>query len=113
MNNKIFNINPGKLNKKVKIFNQANISDKAGGYENQLEEVCEIWASIITLSGKDLWEAQKLNADISHKLIIRNRKDIKKSQIIKYKNKIFDILYLLNANDKETYLEVMVKERLQ
>ncbi len=111
-------MNPGKLNKRIKILEYAEIEDGAGGYlddwENEVgwNEITTVWANINPLSGRDLIMAQQAMAEITHKITIRYNFKIKSSHIIVYNSRRFEIQYIRNIQEKNTYLEILCVEKL-
>ena len=108
-------MDPGKLNKRLQIyrFDAENVKDGAGGYfEDGWVLFKEVWGSIEPLSAKEFEQAQQLQVEITHKITIRHDKDIKRDMKIKYKDRTFDIQYILDKDEKRNYLEIRAVENL-
>ncbi|MEB1809030.1 MAG: phage head closure protein [Bacillaceae bacterium] len=110
-------INSGRLNKRIKLLVFTEPKDDAGGYVDEWpnvgwEEIATLWASVEPLRGRDFYEAQQSQAEISHKVIIRYREGVERSQTINFKGRRFDIEYIINPNEKNQFLELMCVERL-
>lgn len=111
-------MNPGKLNKRIKILEFAEGEDGAGGYlDNWItgegwNEIITVWANINPLSGRDLIMAQQTMSEITHKITIRYNSNIKSSHIIAYNSRRFDIQYIRNTQEKNTYLEILCVEKV-
>ena len=81
-------------------------------YENSKN----VWAKINNLYGKEFIEAQKVEANISKKFIIRYIKDLDmpinpnacKDFIISYKGVSYNILYIDNIKEQNKFMEIMV-----
>ena len=75
-----------------------------------------VWAKINNLYGKEFIEAQKVEANISKKFIIRYIKDLDmsinpnacKDFIINYKGISYNILYIDNIKEQNKFMEIMV-----
>ena len=75
-----------------------------------------VWAKVSNLYGKEFIEAQKVEANISKKLIIRYIKDLDmsinpnacKDFIINYKGISYNILYIDNIKEQNKFMEIMV-----
>lgn len=104
-------MNPGKLDKRIEIMELAQISDGGGGYEDALVPVKKLWASFIPLSGREYWQAQQTQAQISHKIVVRYTEAINRSHIVRFKNKDYDVQYLINIDEANRFLEIHVLER--
>lgn len=105
-------MNPGKLNKRISVQDEVKISDGAGGYELDHVKVLDAWANIDTLSGRDFWQAQQMEVEVSHKVTMRYRQGVKRSQVVFYNNRKFDIQYIFNPNEGNAYLELYCLERM-
>ena len=75
-----------------------------------------VWAKINNLYGKEFIEAQKVEANISKKFIIRYIKDLDpsinpntcKDFMINYKGISYNILYIDNIKEQNKFMEIMV-----
>lgn len=101
----------GKLDKRIKIMQSDKVSDGSGGFENELKEVKTVWAHVRPISGREFWQAQQINAEISHKIIIRYTEAVNRTNLISYNGRIFDIQYLINVDEKNKWLEIQALER--
>lgn len=104
-------MNPGKLNKRVQIMKFDQISDGGGGFEEGLVPVKKVWANISPVSGREKWQAQQAQSEITHKVTIRYTEEVNRSHIISFNNKNFDIQYLINVDEENRFLEIQVLER--
>ena len=106
-------MNIGELNHRITILKKANkkpLEDTA--YEN----FKAVWAKVSNLYGKEFIEAQKVEANISKKFIIRYVKDLDmsfnpsacKDFIISYKGVSYNILYIDNVKEQNKFMEIMV-----
>ena len=76
-----------------------------------------VWAKVSNLYGKEFIEAQKVEANISKKLIIRYIKDLDmsinpnacKDFIINYKGISYNILYIDNIKEQNKFMELMLE----
>lgn len=105
-------INPGRLNKKISIKKEVSISDGGGGQKTDYELIANTWASINTLSGREFWQAQQMQAEVSHKVTIRYRKEIERTQVVFYGERKFDIQYIFNPEEANLKLEMYCLERV-
>jgi SPP1 family predicted phage head-tail adaptor len=103
-------MNPGKLNKRISIMSKESVSDGGGGYKDELVEVAKVWASMRSVSGREKYESQQAQAEVTHKVTIRYR-EVSPAHLIKLGNRIFDIQYLINVNEENKLLEIQALER--
>jgi SPP1 family predicted phage head-tail adaptor len=104
-------ISPGKLNKRIQIMELAQISDGGGGYEDALVPVKTVWAHIQPVSGREYWQAQQAQAQISHKVTIRYTNVVNRSHVLSFNGKNYDIQYIINVDEANRFLEIYVLER--
>ncbi|MGL5328164.1 MAG: phage head closure protein [Peptostreptococcaceae bacterium] len=104
-------MNVGRLKHKITI--QEKTKEKNG-----YGELKEIWTNVYTdrrveikpVTGKSFWSAQQINSEITHQVITRYADRIKPSMRIVFKGRVFEILYVMNFNEAEKYLQIMCKE---
>ncbi|WP_078382337.1 phage head closure protein [Sutcliffiella halmapala] len=106
-------MNSGKLNKRITIKENNQIRNRGGGFKPSEEEVIlSTWANINTLSGREFWQAQQMEAEVSHKVTIRFRSGIKRSQMVFYQERKFEIQYVFNRDEGNRFLELYCLERV-
>ena len=106
-------MNIGELNRRITILKKA---DKKPLEDTTYTDFKTVWAKINNLYGKEFIEAQKVEANISKKFIIRYVKDLDmsfnpnacKDFIISYKGISYDILYIDNIKEQNKFMEIMV-----
>ena len=106
-------MNIGELNHRITILKRAN---KKPLEDTTYENFKAVWAKINNLYGKEFIEAQKVEANISKKFIIRYVKDLDmsinpnacKDFIISYKGVLYNILYIDNIKEQNKFMEIMV-----
>lgn len=104
----------GKLNKKIII--QKKQSTKRLEDDVYLDYK-KVWADVKNIYGKEFIEAQKVNPNISKKIIIRYIKELDpslnkntgKDYKVKYKNQTYNILYIDNIHEKNSYMELLLE----
>ena len=100
----------GKLRHRI-IFQQ--LSNSKNEYGEPVEEWLDIktvWAEIKPVGGKQFFAAKQINAEISHNIYIRYRNSLSSSMRIKFKERIFEILYIMNVNESNTLMQIYCKE---
>ena len=104
-------MNPGKLDKKIDIMKNTQVSDGGGGYEDALVSIKKVWANIKPVSGREYFQSQQAQAQISHKVTIRYTDSVNRSHILQYQGRNFDIQYIVNVDEQNRFLEIQVLER--
>ena len=106
-------MNIGELKHRITIQKKV---DKKPLEDTTYEDFKTVWAKINNLYGKEFIEAQKVEANISKKFIIRYMKDLDmsfnpnacKDFIISYKDTSYNILYIDNIKEQNKFMEIMV-----
>ena len=100
----------GKLRHEVTI--QKPIVTVALGEPNTSWETFDTaWASIEPLRGREYWEAAKINSEITAKVTLRWRRDVKPQMRLKYGPRVFDIVSIVDRDERNQMLELMVTEK--
>jgi SPP1 family predicted phage head-tail adaptor len=101
---------PADLNKRITIQYQTKVSDGMGGFVTSWVDQSQIWAAIWPLSANETVQANATVMVITGRIRIRYRTVFKSSWRIKYGNRFFNIVSVLNVNEANEYLDLMVKE---
>ncbi len=100
----------GALNKKIVFQGTTSVPNGLGEKVARKVDVLTTWASIQTISGKEQFLSNQNYATLSHKLRCRYSDKINKKQTIKYKDREFEILAVLDIFEKNREFEILVKE---
>lgn len=80
-----------------------------GDYEDDWKDVATVWAQISPVSGREYF-TQVRETTVSHKIYCRYRKKITPQMRIKYGNRIFRIISVLNWEERNQGLTIMCEE---
>lgn len=107
-------MNPGGLSHRIKIEIQTGRQNEYGEPLNIGDEgnYIEVWASITPIVGKEFFAAEKENSEITHKIRIRYASGIKPSMRVNFNNRIFQIMSVINYQERNSELQLMCKELL-
>lgn len=103
----------GSMRHRVKVQKFGVASQNSFGEDTRaMQDAATVWASISPLSGREFFEAQKQNAEVTHKIMMRYRADVslKPKDRIKFGARVFDILAVLNLDERKIWLTVMARE---
>ena len=108
-------MNIGELKHKVTI--QRKINNNNPLEDATFEDFKTVWAKINNLFGKEFIEAQKVNPNISKKIIIRYIKDLDmsinpntcKDYKVSYKGISYNILHIDNIKEQNKFMELMLE----
>ena len=102
---------------KHKITIQWKINNNNPLTDANFEDFKTVWAKVNNLYGKEFIEAQKVNPNISKKIIIRYIKDLDmsfnpntyKDYKVSYKGISYNILYIDNIKEQNKFMELMLE----
>jgi SPP1 family predicted phage head-tail adaptor len=103
-------MNIGSLNKRVVLQHSTKSSDLMGGFLLAWIDVATVFAALWPTSAAEQVQAMQNTMTISHRIRMRYRSDIKPSWRIKFGNRYFAIVSIINPNEKNEVLDLMCKE---
>ena len=102
----------GRLRHRVKI--QAPFKDNApGSGEITWNDYATVWASIEPLRGREFFEALQVNAEVTGKVIMRYLAGVSPDMRILHGNRVFEILSIIDVEERHRELQLMVTERVR
>ena len=100
----------GDLNKRITIQYPTRVSDSMGGFTNSWNDSDTIFAAIWPVSAKEQIQSMQNVMEISHRVRIRYRSVLNPSWRLKFGNRYFAILSVINQNEKNEFLDLLCKE---
>jgi SPP1 family predicted phage head-tail adaptor len=100
----------GDLNKRVTIQHKTRVADGMGGFADTWNDTATVWAAIWPVSASDLIQAAQTTLVVTHRIRIRYRSTFKAAWRVKFGNRYFSIISVLNPNEKNEYLDLICKE---
>jgi SPP1 family predicted phage head-tail adaptor len=106
----------GKLRHVVTIYDPAPVQDSQGGTSfGNLAPFAVTRARIESLLGRELYEAQQLVAQVTHKITIRWQRGIRAKQFVGFRSpdldRVFQIQHVRNPDDIPHLLILLCVER--
>lgn len=102
------------LRHRVTLQEEVQTADGAGGYTRSWQNVADLWAEITTINiksyGQERFFAGKIQAEVTHKIIIRYRDGVTSSMRLVFGSSIFNIRSVFNRNENNEILELLVEE---
>jgi len=98
-----------------KVVIQQNVPTEKDSYGAEVDnwtDYATVWASIEPARGREFWESQQVNAEVTGKIRIRYLGGITPKMRVKHGNRIFDIVSVINPEERNRELQLMVKERI-
>jgi SPP1 family predicted phage head-tail adaptor len=74
--------------------------------------VVQTWAAISPLSGREYLNAATVNANVSHRIVMRYQSGIGSAMRVQYGTRVFDIQSVLNIDERNREMHLLCLERL-
>lgn len=103
---KCCDITSGQLRHKITVERESIIKDSVGGFSSTWATHIEPFAKVVPISGRERYQAMKLEANVTHKIYIRYTGDIKPTDKIIFNGEEMQIRAILNLEYKDVWLEL-------
>jgi len=104
-------MNPGRLRHKINIEQELTTQNTYGEPTQEwVPFLSGLYCSIEPIRGKEYFASDMTQAEVSHRVRMRFVSGIHPKQRIKYCNRYFDILDVINVLEKNKDLELMCRE---
>lgn len=103
-------MNPGAMKNRILIQKKHIVYDSYNQPIESWKNAFELWAEIINTGGGEFYAAQKLNAQTTAVFKTRYVSSISSVDRIKYNNRIFEILWVNDVDEKHIELQISTKE---
>jgi SPP1 family predicted phage head-tail adaptor len=100
----------GRLRHRIILEESRITRDSFGAEIFEWVQVSEIWADVTPLSGKEFVAFKQINAEISSKVTLRYQSGIDTKMRVLFNDRIFEILSIINQDEKNIALVLMCKE---
>lgn len=101
---------PGRLRHRIIIQQLTRTPDGGGGYTEDWTTFASVWADVYPLKGTERYEAQKVQASISHRITARYRAGVKPSMRVNYNGRIFGIDAVIDVEERHHVLQLLCSE---
>ena len=103
-------VNPGRLNKRVKILRYEEYMTELGQKKTRLREVATVWAELRPVRGTEFLEYYKEANALEFKVTMRRRSDLTEKDVLVYKGRQFEINAVINVMEADIYMEIYCTE---
>jgi SPP1 family predicted phage head-tail adaptor len=100
----------GRLRHRIAIERVTETRDTDGSVIETWSTYATVQASIDPLSGREYFAAQSVQADLTHRIVMRYLSGIVPKMRVKYGSRIFDILSVINVSERNGELQLMCRE---
>lgn len=101
---------PGALKNRITFQRQTKTADGAGGGSIVWSDIAETRAFIKPMSGNERLQSMRLETNVTHRIFIRYRTDIRTDDRISYKGRTMQIRALINIEEQNKWIEIYADE---
>jgi len=98
------------LNKRITLQYETKTADGMGGFDVVWTDLATVWAAVWPISANEIVQSMQTNMILSHRIRIRYRSDLTSAYRIKFGSRYFNIVSLINPNERGEWLDIMAKE---
>ena len=102
----------GSLRHRIILQKPVIIKDNIGQELEEWQDVATVWASVEPLSGKEYFNAQQTNSEVSTKITIRYLSGITSQMRVTFQKHIYNILSVINFEERNIYLQLLCLEKV-
>lgn len=103
-------MDPGKMRHRITFQMPGGGVDEHGDPADVWEDVTTVWAAIDPISGREFYAAEQSQSEVSHKVRIRFRAGLTTAMQIKFGQRAFRIISIINWAERGEGLLIMCKE---
>lgn len=103
----------GRTNKRITFCRYAEETNELLQTKQVLKEVKSVWASVEPTRGREYQEAQRIRPELTYKITTRYHKDITPDMFIKFKNRYFQMVSIINVRERNEMLEIVCTEKIK
>lgn len=102
----------GRTNKRITFCRYEEKENALSQTEQTLTEVKTVWASVEPTRGREYQEAQRVRPELTYKVTTRYHKGITPDMLVKWGERYFNIVSIINVRERNTMLEIICTERI-
>ena len=105
-----FRLRAGKYCHQVYLQAPAKTYDAEGQEVITWTTVATVWAEVVPLTGKEYFAAKAVNSELTHRVTIRYRRNVKTTWRVLYGTRVLEIMSVADVEEKHVELELLCKE---
>lgn len=105
-----FAMNPGEFRHTITFQELSTMQNDYGEPIDEWKDIATTKAAIYPISGKEFYAAETVNSEVSHKINMRYKSGLKPSMRIKFGSRYFNIISIINFQERNIMLQLMCKE---
>lgn len=101
------------MRERIEIQSRTLSADSFGGQTATWSTAATVWGKVEPLSGREMWQAQQVRPDVSHKVTIRHYSGLTpKHRLLVDSARVFSIEAVLDIEDRHRQMVLMCKEEV-
>lgn len=100
----------GELNKRITLLKPAKLPDEGGGRRVSYQDVVDVRASVEPISSREFLFAQQARAEVTHRIRIRFRPDVKNDWRIRFETAQYQVDSIIDMGGARRFLELLCHE---
>lgn len=97
---------PGELDQRVKIMRQVLTPDGYGGNAKTWTEIAEVWAKVMPVSGGEVTDYERVNAEARYLFVIRYPQDVIDSDRLDWDGEGYNIRVRKKPKGRDLYMRI-------
>ncbi|HDR1907264.1 TPA: phage head closure protein [Pasteurella multocida] len=102
----------GKLRHRITLQKQVNTLNEFGATVTEWQDFAVVWAEIKPFFGREYFAAQQMQSEITTQIFIRYLPEVLPTMRVKFGERFFEIVSVINANERNIYLQLMCRENV-
>ncbi len=102
----------GRTNKRITFCRYEEKENALSQTEQTLTEVKTVWASVEPTRGREYQEAQRVRPELTYKITTRYHKGITPDLFIRFGERYFNIVSVINVRERNEMLEMVCVEKI-
>ena len=101
----------GALRRRMMLETATRTPDGGGGAALTWAAVASVWAAVLPAAGREAMTAGRISGRVSHVVWLRYRADIGPAMRLRAGSRVLEILAVIDAGDRRTWLRCLCEER--
>lgn len=77
-------VGAGRLNQRITILEKTVVRGELGGHDETWSTLATIWAEVIDMSGREIFNARAMGSEATKRITVRWRTDVKADQRVQF-----------------------------
>jgi len=99
-----------RLKHRLTLQQEIRTPDDVGGYVRSWKDIADLWAEIMPVMGNERIVGNKIQSEITHKILLRYRDGISSDMRLIFEKRAFNIRSVINVSEDRDVIELLVIE---